>query len=39
MRPVVPPPLTRAARLGRLDLENGLVLVIGWIVALTVTWT
>ena len=23
----------------RLDLENSLVLVIGWIVALAVTWT
>jgi len=24
---------------GRLDFENGMVLLIGWIVALAVTWT
>ncbi len=35
MRPVV----SRALRRSRLDFENGLVLVIGWVVALAVTWT
>jgi hypothetical protein len=25
--------------LARLDFENGLVLLIGWVVALAVTWT
>lgn len=40
MQPVAPPtPLSRGSRLGRLDFENGLVLVIGWMVALAVTWT
>lgn len=38
MRPVLSP-LPRAARLARLDFENGLVLVVGWVVALAVTWT
>ena len=40
MQPVAPPtPLSRRSRLSRLDFENGLVLVIGWMVALAVTWT
>jgi hypothetical protein len=38
MRPVTSP-ISRSSRLGRLDYENGLVLVIGWVVALAVTWT
>ena len=31
--------LSRTAVGGRVDFENGLVLLIGWIVALVVTWT
>lgn len=36
MRPMVS---RSATRRGRLDFENGLVLLIGWVVALAVTWT
>ena len=32
-------PLSPRSLWSRLDLENGLVLVIGWVVALVVTWT
>jgi hypothetical protein len=35
MRAVV----SRVASRSRLDFENGLVLVVGWVVALAVTWT
>jgi hypothetical protein len=31
-------PASRPTR-ARLDFENGLVLLIGWVVALAVTWT
>jgi len=31
--------VSRAATRGRLDFESGLVLLIGWVVALAVTWT
>jgi hypothetical protein len=30
---------TSRPTLARLDFENGLVLLIGWVVALAVTWT
>lgn len=36
---VMPAIVTRRPGLSRLDLENALVLVIGWVVALAVTWT
>ncbi len=39
MQPVTSPRSRRPTRLSRLDFENGLVLVIGWVVALAVTWT
>jgi hypothetical protein len=29
----------RTATRSRLDFENGLVLLVGWMVALAVTWT
>ena len=32
-------PFFRPSRRSRLDFENGLVLAIGWVVALAVTWT
>ena len=32
-------PLSPRSLWSRLDLENDLVLVIGWVVALVVTWT
>jgi hypothetical protein len=35
MRPTV----SRTATPARFDFENGLVLLIGWVVALAVTWT
>jgi len=38
MRPITLP-LSYASRRSLLDLENGLVLMIGWVVALAVTWT
>lgn len=31
--------LSRESSRSRLDFEHGLVLVIGWVVALAVTWT
>jgi hypothetical protein len=31
--------ISRTSGRGRLDFEHGLVLVIGWVVALAVTWT
>ncbi len=31
--------VSRVSGLSRLNFENGLVLVIGWVVALAVTWT
>lgn len=31
-------PISRPTK-ARLDFENGLVLLIGWVVALAVTWT
>jgi hypothetical protein len=31
--------ISRGSSRSRLDFENGLVLVIGWVVALAVTWT
>ena len=30
---------SEGSSLSRLNLENGLVLMIGWVVALAVTWT
>jgi len=35
MRAVV----SRVSSRSRLDFENGMVLVVGWLVALAVTWT
>jgi len=32
-------PISRPTSRGRLDFENGLVLLIGWVIALAVTWT
>ena len=32
-------PVSRPATRTGLDFENGLVLLIGWVVALAVTWT
>jgi len=32
-------PVSRPTARAKLDFENGLVLLIGWIVALAVTWT
>ncbi len=31
--------VSQGSGLSRLNFENGLVLVIGWVVALAVTWT
>jgi len=31
--------IARGSSRSHLDFENGLVLVIGWVVALAVTWT
>jgi len=31
--------VSQVAGLSRLNFENGLVLVVGWVVALAVTWT
>jgi hypothetical protein len=31
--------ISRTSSCGPLDFEHGLVLVIGWVVALAVTWT
>jgi hypothetical protein len=31
--------VSRTSIRSRLDFENGLVLLIGWVVALAVTWT
>jgi hypothetical protein len=33
------PTASHAATRSKLDFENGFVLLIGWVVALTVTWT
>ena len=31
--------VARVSSRSRLDIENGMVLVVGWLVALAVTWT